>query len=251
MKIVINSKYHHLRDFIERIPAELDTMGRTLYKARNEIKVVNVNGLNVNIKAYQIPHFINRFAYAYVRKSKAERTYFNAHKLQNLSVNTPEPIAYINCYKGKLLWKSYFISVHLDYSSTIRDIISFDSENKELLLRQFTRFTYFSLIENHVHHLDYSRGNILITHEKYLYKFSIVDINRMVFEKLSYKAGLRIFSKLWAEEEELEIIGDEYANITNESSEKTIALLKKMDQTHKAKIENKSKVKEYLRRLVK
>lgn len=250
-EIVINSKFRYLDRLIQSIPDEWDSMGETIYKKRNEIKVVRLPGLDINVKSYQIPHMVNKFAYAYLRHSKAKRTYYYAHKLQNMSVETPEPIAYINCYKNGVLHNSFFVSIQLsEYPITIRDVINRDIENKELLLRQFTRFTYFSLLRNGVNHLDYSRGNILIEKAGYMHQFSIVDINRMHFEAMSLKKGLKMFSKLWASESELKVIADEYAQITNQDSQKIIDLLIYLDRKHKKKIKLRKVYKRKLKKIL-
>lgn len=250
MEIVINSKYRYLKDFIYSIPGEWENIGTTIHKKRNEIKVVYLDGLDVNIKSFQIPHLVNKFAYAFLRASKAKRAYEYAHKLQNLSIETPEPIAYINCYKNNLLERSFFVSMHLsDYKMTIRDIVGRKATDKELLLRQFTRFTYFSLLKNGVHHLDYSRGNILIEKAGYMHQFSIVDINRMRFESMNRRRGLCAFSRLWAGNEELEVIGDEYAILTEQSSTEVIAELKVMNQKHKNKIIKRRAYKRKFRKI--
>lgn len=236
-EIIINSRFRYLEEFIHQIPDNWQEIGETIYKKRNEIKVVRLPGLDINIKSYQIPHLVNKFAYAYLRDSKAKRTYYYAHKLQNMSVETPEPIAYINCYKKGLLLHSFFVSIQLsNYPITIRNVISQQIENKELLLRQFTRFTFFSLLRNGVNHLDYSRGNILIENEGYMHQFSIVDINRMRFEKMDLHKGLKMFSKLWAGESELKIIADEYAQITNQDAQEITDLLIYLDRKHKKKV---------------
>ncbi len=248
-EIVINSKFRYLEGVINTIPDEWEHLGKTIYKARNEIKVITHEGFDINVKSYQIPHFVNKFAYAYLRDSKAKRNYHYAHKLQNMSVATPEPIAYINCYEQGGLKNSFFVSVHLsDYPMTIRDVIGKEIEDKERILRQFTRFTHFSLLRNSVHHLDYSAGNILIKEDEYMYQFSIVDINRMRFEKMGKQSGLQVFSKLWAEEEELGIIGDEYAKITNQNPQEIINRLIILDQKHKNNVETRNKYKKRLKK---
>ncbi len=248
-EIVINSKYRYLEEVISAIPDDWGHIGKTIYKERNEIKVITHQGFDINVKSYQIPHFVNKFAYAHLRDSKAKRNYHYAHKLQNMSVETPEPMAYINCYEKGGLKNSFFVSVHLsDYPLTIRDVIGKKIAEKETILRQFTRFTYFSLLRNGVHHLDYSAGNILIKKDAYMHQFSIVDINRMRFEKMDNKRGLQMFSKLWAMEDELEIIGDEYAKITNQNEESIVEKLIALDRKHKNNVEMRNKYKEILKK---
>ncbi len=81
-----------------------------------------------------------------------------------------------------------------------------------------------------------------------MYQFSIVDINRMRFEKMDKEKGLHVFSKLWAEEDELGIIGDEYAKITNQQSEEVINRLIILDRKHKNNVETRNKYKERLKK---
>ncbi|PVX50056.1 hypothetical protein C7377_1704 [Balneicella halophila] len=249
-EIVINSKFRHLEEFVYSLPDKWDTIGETIYKSRNEIKLFRLDGIIVNVKSYQIPHLINKFAYAYLRYSKAKRTYYYAHKLQNMSVETPEPIAYINCFRNGLLDRSYFVSIQLDdYPITIREVIGKEIDNKELLLRQFTRFTYFSMLRHGVNHLDYSRGNILIKKDSNMYQFSIVDINRMRFEEMDIRKGLKMFSRLWAERSELKIIADEYAKITDKDAKTVTELLISSDKKHKRKIKRKNKYKKRFKKI--
>ena len=57
----------------------------------------------------------------------------------------------------------------------------------------------------------------MIKKEKENYTFKIVDVNRMKFKKLSIDERLKNFSKLWAEDKDMEIIVEEYAKIMDEN----------------------------------
>lgn len=244
MKLIINPKYQKYESFIRDLDKNFNTSGELLFKARNSIKTFKIGDLSINVKSFKVPHFINKVAYAYLRGSKAKHSFEYAMKIIASGSNTPEPIAYIEEFNNSLFNRSYYISLQHQYDFTIRDLIGFDFPDKENILKQFTVFTYEKLHKNNIHHLDYSRGNILISQlEDQQYDFSIVDINRMRFEKMDYIKGLKNFSQLWASKEELEIVAREYARINNKHEEEAIKLLIQFDQEHKTKIERKKRYK--------
>ena len=62
-----------------------------------------------------------------------------------------------------------------------------------------------------VMHKDFTPGNILWKYDENGYHFSIVDINRMYFGKVSPKQGLLNLKKLWGPKQFMEILVREYA----------------------------------------
>lgn len=244
MKLIINPKYQKYESFIKDLDENFNSSGELLFKARNSIKTFKIDDFSINVKSFKVPHLINKIAYAYLRGSKAKHSFEYAMTIIARGANTPEPIACIEVFKKGLFNRSYYISLQLKYDFTIRDLIGFDFPDKENILKQFAVFTHEKLHKNNIHHLDYSRGNILITRlENQQYDFSIVDINRMRFEKMDYNKGLRNFSQIWASKEELEIIAREYARINNKHEEEAIKLLIQFDKEHKTKIERKKRFK--------
>ncbi|UQT33368.1 hypothetical protein M5E82_18220 [Parabacteroides distasonis] len=55
MKEIINPAYGRFEDFVRRVPRIFSEEGKTIYKARNEIKVFEVDGVELNVKRYRIP----------------------------------------------------------------------------------------------------------------------------------------------------------------------------------------------------
>ena len=55
MKEVINPAYGRFEDFVRRVPRIFSEEGKTIYKARNEIKVFEVDGVELNVKRYRVP----------------------------------------------------------------------------------------------------------------------------------------------------------------------------------------------------
>lgn len=244
MRNIINPKYKELEVFLKELPINFDQSGETVYEGRNTIKTFTVEGYFLNVKSFKIPHLINKIAYACLRGSKAKHSYLYAIKLIKKGANTPEPVACIEVLKKGLFNRSFYISIHEKYDFTIRDLIGFEFPDKENILQQFAVFTYEKLHKNGVHHLDYSRGNILISRlSDDKYGFSIVDINRMRFEKMGYRKGLQNFSQIWANEDELEVVAREYARINDKDEDEAVKLLIQFDKEHKAKINRKKALK--------
>jgi len=248
MRIRVNPKYSKLKPFLENLHQNFDKEGKSIYKGRNEIRVFEYEGLKLNVKSFKIPHLINKIAYAYLRGSKAKHSFEYAMKIRACGAETPEPIASVEVLKTGLFNRSYYVSIHYNYDFTIRDLIGFDYPDKENILKQFAVFTYEKLHKNAIHHLDYSRGNILITRlENQKYDFSIVDINRMRFEKMDYLKGLKNFAQIWANEDELTIVGKQYARINQRNEEEAASLLIQFDKEHKENIERKKRFKKRLK----
>ncbi|WP_461634109.1 CDP-glycerol glycerophosphotransferase family protein [Labilibaculum euxinus] len=244
----VNNDYSFLSDFVKDLPYIFEKQGTCIYEGRNTIKTFNCRGLLVNVKSFKVPHLINKVAYAWLRGSKAKHSYEYGMEILRRGANTPEPVAVVEVLKKGLFNKSYYVSVHHQYDFTIRDLIGFEFPDKENILKQFTVFTCEKLHKSGIHHLDYSRGNILISKlDGGQYGFAIVDINRLKFEKMDYYKGLKNFSQLWASEDELEIIAREYAQIYSQNEQEAIDLLIQCDKEHKKKINQKIEMKACLR----
>lgn len=249
MRYIVNKDYSILTDFIKNLSDTFEQEGNCIYKGRNTIKTFNCEGLIINVKSFKIPHFINKVAYAWLRGSKAKHSYQYGMEILKRGANTPEPVAVVELLKNGLFNRSYYVSIHHKYDFTIRDLIGFEFPDKQNILKQFAVFTYEKLHKNGIHHLDYSRGNILITKKgESKYDFSVVDINRLRFEKMDYLKGLKNFSQIWASEEELEIVAREYARINDRNEEEAVKLLIQFDREHKLEIARKNKWKKRLKR---
>jgi len=248
MRFYVNPKFEDIKEFVKDIDKNFDKQGESIYKGRNEIKIFDYKGYKINVKSFKIPHLINKIAYAWIRGSKAKHSFEYANKMESVGADTPEPIGYLETLKNGLFFRSYYVSIHHPYDFTIRDLIGFEFEDKDNILRQFAEYTYEKLHKNGIHHLDYSRGNILITRlEDKKYGFSVVDINRMRFEKMPYYKGLKNFRQIWASPEELEVVAREYARLNQKDENEAAALLIEYDRLHKEKINKKSEFKRKIR----
>ncbi len=212
----------------------------SIHKARNEIKIINFEGQKLVVKAFKIPHLLNKIVYTFFRGTKAKKSYENSIRISSF---VPDAIGYIEFRKLGLLSDSYFISEQFEYDFTIREVIlGADFENRENIFREFAKFTYL-LHEDGILHKDYSPGNILIKQNENNYEFKIVDINRMEFKNLNTDDRLKNFSQLWVKNEDLKIIIDEYAQLINEDKDLCFKTAVQYSQNHKDRKNFKKRLK--------
>jgi len=221
----IAPEFRELELWISQLPADFSSSGETIFKLRNEVKVFNVGNYKLNVKAFKVPNLINRFVYVHLRGSKAARSYKYARKFFQLDVPTPTAVGFVECTKNGLLTSSYYVSIHLNYNYSLREVLDFNVELRDEILKQWVRFTYEKLHKNGIFHLDYSPGNTLITNTDGQYDFSIVDLNRMTFGPISFEKGLSNFCQLWVDHSTLRLVGREYALLRGENPEEAAKII--------------------------
>jgi tRNA A-37 threonylcarbamoyl transferase component Bud32 len=209
-KVIINPQYQYYSDFIESLPEIFSTEGTTIHKGRNEVKIFHAKGIDLVVKSFKIPHFINKIAYSFFRLSKARRSYEYALILKEKKINTPDPIAYIEIKQNGLFSQSYYISVYEEYPTLMREFRYHPLEGKEDLVQAFAQFTAY-IHNQEILHLDYSSGNVLCKENETGYEFYLVDINRMKFGEVDMKSGCYNFRRLWGSDEMIVYMAGEYA----------------------------------------
>lgn len=246
MNIEFQPSYASLQKSFNNIREIFAGDDHSIHKARNELKIIELDGIKTVVKSFKVPHLLNRIVYTYFRKSKAYKSYHNALRLEELGVSTPKPIALIQFYESGLLGESFFIAEYFEYDFTIRTPLLEPLEDRDAIFTAFAAYTY-GLHKRGVRHLDYSPGNILIKRTAQGYQFSIVDINRMEFRSISALEGCENFNKLWASDEELEIMGREYARLSGFNVAVTIAEMKKHNNANKKTKNFKKRLKNLLK----
>lgn len=241
-KYSLNPSFENFKTVLLEIKNYFDASKQSIHKARNELRIAQIENEKVVIKAFKVPHLINRFAYAYLRDGKARKSYDNAIKLQSLHVNTPEPIGLIEFFSWGLLQESYFIAKYEPYDFTIREAFHHKIEDHQEVIKAFAAFTYDLHVKG-VWHVDYSPGNILITRHKEGYHFSLVDINRMEFKSIEGYEGLKNFAKFWAKEEDLELLARSYAKLAGLCEKNSTRLALEAAERLQAKTNLKRKLK--------
>lgn len=247
IKYKLHPDYTAFEDDLFDIKTIFSRYNETIHKARNVLKVIPLHGIDTVVKAFRIPNAINQFAYAYLRKSKAYKSYFNAVRLQELGVNTPSPIGFIEFYRNGFFKESFFLSKYSPYDFTMADVRDNTPSDKKKILEAFAAFTY-ELHKKGVWHVDYSGGNILITTREEGYDFSLVDINRMEFRSVTGYEGLENFNKLWLNKEDLKLLAHTYAQLANLDAQKAKEEILLHDQKLKAHVLRRRKIKAFFKR---
>jgi hypothetical protein len=246
MRIDSPPQYHYLYPQFEQIDFLFNADETTIHKARNELKIIQLGNLKTVVKSFKVPPLFNRIIYTFFRSSKAHKSYHNALRLQTLGILTPQPIALIEYFSSGLLEKSFFIAEYFAYDFTIRTPLLEDIVHREAIFKAFAAYTY-DLHQKGVWHLDYSPGNILIKKTATGYDFAIVDINRMEFRPITPTQGCENFNKLWASDDELAIMGREYARLWGVEEAFIIAQMQRHNSANKRVKNFKKRLKNLLK----
>jgi len=214
----IASTYQDKADRILDIVTHFESQGKKFdERDRNSLKLFELDGETINIKSFKVPNLINKIAYRYFRTSKARRSFEYGNQLLENGVLTPAPIGYFE-ERGLFFGRSYYVSKHLSYDLTYRDLIR-DSEyvGDENMLSAFAKFTY-GLHQKQIHFLDHSPGNTLIVIKDDGYDFYLVDLNRMEFGPMDFKTRMSNFRRLSSIESQVKMTADAYAEVSGEDA---------------------------------
>lgn len=247
MKIKYNKNYLTLSNEIEQFVNNFNTSGKLIGDGdRNKIKTYPIGNINISIKSFKVPHFINKIIYRYFRKSKAERSFTFAQELIKKGILTPRPIAFFENYNLIGLTDSYYICEYLTYDLTFRDLVQkSDYPDHKNILQQFTKFTW-QMHEQGVFFKDHSPGNTLIVKNDNNYDFYLVDLNRMSFFELEFKTRMKNFSRLTPKKEMVEIMSETYAQLSGEKVEKVFENMWFYTQDFQKKFHRKKEIKKRL-----
>jgi hypothetical protein len=215
---------------------------------RNKIKLFQLDNLVVNIKSFKIPNHINKVAYRFFRKSKADRSYEYANMLLENNIGTPRPIAFFETFSLVGFKNSYYISEHLQTELTFRELVENpEYPNHEIILRAFINFS-FNLHQKGIEFLDHSPGNTLINPNKNGgYDFYLVDLNRMSFHKtMSFDLRMKNLSRLTPKNEMLLIMSDEYAKLYGKSAAEVYQKMSYYTHLFQEKYHRKQRLKKQL-----
>jgi hypothetical protein len=205
IRVTVNPAYKPLSDFIESIPTlDEKDLGEVIYSGRNTIYNCVHDGVELTIKSFKIPPLYNRFAYTYLRKSKAKRSYENSVLLLDKGINTAHPVGHVEVYEGGMIERSYYISRTL-HCHDVRKWENMPDNDK--LLHNLAKFM-MELHEKGIYDKDFSPGNVLYDED---YNFYLIDVNRMKFGVHSKKKLMHNFRAINVNREETAHIARIYA----------------------------------------
>ena len=159
MKLYLNPEYEELRNDLLKIAEGKYAANKVFCHKRNVVEKVTIQGKEYVVKTYKRPNFFNRFAYTYLRKSKAERAYMHAKELLRLGIDTPCPVAYMEKMRKGLFNKGYYVSEYLPYRLMHDAYTELGEHDKEKLTKDFMDFT-IEMHDKKILPLDFNSSNI-------------------------------------------------------------------------------------------
>lgn len=227
-KVKISAEYQDLEYWVKSLPVRWNNKeGIVVHNRRNELREMSFNNVDMVVKSFAIPNLVNRFVYGVFRKSKAQRSYEYAEKLNSLGIKSPMPIAFYTERCGLLFSHSYYVSKKSNCRYTFYDVIDNPAlENRDLYLCCVGRMTA-KMHAAGIYPLDYSGGNILLDVVDGEPQFELVDLNRMAFGKIDMDKGCRGFERLNVEPIALKIMAQEYAKERGFDEAKCVELVQK------------------------
>lgn len=164
-----------------------------IYHGRNVLASLENAGLC--IKSFRPPGFLRGLWYRYIGTPKARRAYYNALRLRELGISTPEPVMDIETYgrTGKLE-RSYYICSLLKGYRELRGVEKLPEF--PALARALAAFL-LRMHDKGVYMVDCTPGNILYRRaDDGKYDFMLVDVNRMRFGVTEWDVLLTNFRAL-------------------------------------------------------
>lgn len=212
MKVVINDEYKNYKDlesFLESLDTRYRKKGRTLHVDNNAVRSFAITelGREIVVKRYQKNVKLQRLLSLF-KTCQAEKAYYNAFKLQELGIDTPNPIAFVKQTKIGLMDYCYF-ACEKSSSKSLEPIFQISRQLDQHLATSLARFLIDLHTKGVLHH-NLKEGNILYSQDADTnYHFSLIDNNTIEFTErdLSVRERLENICKLGNKEIFLQIAG--------------------------------------------
>ncbi len=233
---------------VEQIMKDDNASGTVLQKGRNTVKRVSLDdGNEIVIKSFKRPNVINQFAYRYIRKSKAQRSFEYAQHLLDMGIATPEPLQYIESETLVGLQASYYISSFFDYDYDLRHFfLEKEHPRYQEVIESFAHFMN-DIHNKGINFLDNSQGNTLLRFNDDTVEFALVDINRMKFQKsLHWQQRIYNMRKLFPDDAVAKIFATTYAQLNERDVNEVLHNLKNASKAFEAKFKRRKNVKKKL-----
>ena len=252
MKYNISPKYFSLKEAILDIKKNFSSTGESIKSGRNHLKIIDLDNKKFVVKSFKKPTAIKSYTYGNIFPSKAKRSFDYANILLSKGIHTPEPVAYIDYYKGLQFQESFYISEYYPYDYDLSVLFTERGDKKtpfkdsEVLWTAFMKFTV-ELHRQGVNHLDYTRRNVLITQQGSEYSFSIVDLNRIDFKSLSLRDRMKSLSRITSDNDLVKMIATYYSTSSDYDYDKCLHLLQYFVRENQKYWDTKKQLKRMLK----
>ncbi len=243
----INDRFMFLEGFLNRLPFVFGGMDGLIFKKRNTIKLQTISDQKVVIKSFEKIYLANRFIYRFFRDSKGKRAFENAIYFLSQGINTPQPIAYLDCYSNWFFKSGYFICEYSDFP-TLESFQDLEGTEKKKALFDLGNFI-IDLHQKEIYHLDFSLSNILFKKMDGTYRFSLVDNNRVKIKQITLKMGVKSLIRLGLPNNDMIFLIEYYAQRRGLDENKILKIYFKYKYDQEVKYKRKILLKKLAKQL--
>lgn len=245
MKYFIHKEYRELESWIHDIPFQKVEEDHVFCENRNRVVLTHYQGKAMVIKKYKRPLLFNRIVYSFIRKSKPERAYFNALRLQKVGIKTASPIAFIIEKKYGLYDIGWFVSEYIE-APTLKEICAeVPLEKLKKLSSDFAMFSH-DVFKKGIIDKDFNSSNIMVSKESGKYQFSLIDVNRIKWGKSNLAEQMRTMERLDLRPMEMTVFLSMYAQLCETDLDKCYFFTYLFKIKRKSIIKGKEWVKAHL-----
>lgn len=211
MKIILNPKYERLRDYLSHIEEHFEREGKEIYRDRNVLRTLQVDGLTLCVKRYAPLSLRSSLAVQIYKASKGKKAYFKPLELRERGFESPEPVAFVKYPKGWMKTTTYFVCLHSDYRYSLARIMELPEAERHEVTQSFARFAA-RLHKDGFLHRDFSASNILFDKINGRYRFALIDTNSLrIGRPVSVEKGCLNFSRLIGDDAFFTQLATDYA----------------------------------------
>lgn len=211
MKIILNPKYEHLRDYLMRLDEHFEHEGYEIHTGRNVIRTLHVDGLTLCVKRYAQPTLRRRVQQLIYKSSKGKLAYISPLLLRERGFESPESIAYVRYRHGLCNFVTYFVCLHSNYRYSMYSLLGEPADKQREVIGHFARFAAH-LHEDGFLHRDFSSSNILYDIIDGRYHFSLIDTNSLKCGRgVTVAAGCKNLAQLSGDDRFFAYLADCYA----------------------------------------
>ena len=196
MKLILNPKYEHLRDYLTHLEEHFEKEGQEIHRGRNIIRTLKVGGLTLCVKRYQQPTLKRWLQQMTYKSPKSKLAYLSPLLLRERGFESPESIAYVRFRHGFKAFTDYFVCLLSEYRYSMDSLSERPEAEQEEIIASFASYVAH-LHEGGFMHRDFAPSNILFDKIGDRYHFSLVDTNSMKCCKpVNIEAGCRNLAQL-------------------------------------------------------
>lgn len=227
MKIILNSKYEHLREYLKNLEHHFVHDGKEIFRDRNVVKTLEVDGLKLCVKKYASPSLPGKIAQRLYKTPKGKKAYYRPLQLRERGFESPEPVAFVKYHKGLVGATTYFVCLYSNYRYNMVDALSIPASERDDLIVAFARFVA-RLHERGFLHRDFSSSNVLydVVNEKF--RFALIDTNSIrTGRPVSVERGCENLAQLAGDDEFFTKLAKEYAGARNADPLKCLEIIQR------------------------